>query len=154
MAGRNPSNVTPLHPSKKMVGDETAIDEVEKLSDEAIKKLCPLEFEIYHQTIWFEIASMVNQVGLLVEKNMLRIVSIVPIIVIFRRAVQQISEDGLTWEAKGRNGTQKKPHALIPTVTAYNKEISSFVSAFGLDAVSELRLKNPDQKDLFDDDKW
>ncbi|MBL1418880.1 MAG: P27 family phage terminase small subunit [Alphaproteobacteria bacterium] len=156
MAGRNPNNVTPLHPSQRMVGDEPAVEEFEKLSENEIKDICPAEFEPYEQNVWLEIASMVNQVGLLAEKNLLRIKCIVPIIVIFRRAVRQVGDEGLTWETgtKGRNGNQKKPHALIPTITAMNKEITSFVSAFGLDAVSELRLKNPDQKELFPENEW
>lgn len=154
MAGRNPSNVTPLHPSQRMVGDEPEVEKYDKLSEDEIKDICPAEFEPYEQNIWLEIASMVNEVGLLAEKNLLRIKCIVPIIAIFRRAVRQIGDEGLTWEASGRNGTQTKPHALIPTITAYNKEITSFVSAFGLDAVSELRLKNPDQKDFFPSEEW
>ena len=74
-------------------------------------------------------------------------------ICIFRDALELVGTEGLTWETgtKGRNGNQKKPHALLPTITAYNKEISAFCTRFGLDPASEARLKDPKQGDLFAD---
>lgn len=100
--------------------------------------------------LWVEIAGVVNQTGYLNEINALAIRDIIPVYNFYRAANVEILEQGKTYMVEGRNGDQMKSHALIGAVTAWKKEINSFIGDFGLTPVSKKRLEQvAEQGNLF-----
>lgn len=149
MAGGRKSNILSMTPKAKIPMTGEVVEEVvEARTVDLVALLMPSfsEFEKKQipllQSIWTEVAGVVNEIGFLDSVTMLAVREIVPIYLFYRQANAQILKEELTYQVKGRNGDQVKVHALIGSSTAWKKLINSFSGDFGLTPIGKKKLED------------